>query len=115
MFCSECKPEHYVEDNRCIPCNAGETETTASVNFGLKVVVWIVLFASPFWLLMQLRGIFLGVGGVVAIVGGVGELPKSWFVDIVKMIMGFLKFLNVDVDATRPGCGGTPSTFVPVY
>ena len=31
------------------------------------------------------------------------------------MILGWLKFLNMDVEATRPGCAGTLATFVPVY
>ena len=165
---------HLSQDNvdigRCVPCDAGETKATQNVNFGFKIGVNFILFASPFWLLMQvsnlsdlsrmhlkmsnlqLRGIFLGVGGIVAIVGGVGttrissrmsthgsahmftwmfgtyvytnvdgqvhttgKLPESWLTSLLKMVLGSLKFLNIDVDATRPGCGGTAATFVPIY
>ena len=75
----------------------------------------IVLFMSPFWLLMQTRSIFFAVGGIVAIIGGVGEMPENWLTSFLKMVLGSLSFLNLDISATRPGCGGTPSTFVPVY
>ena len=98
-----------------MPCDAGETKTTKSVNLGFKIGVNLVLFTAPFWMLIQFRGMFLGVGGIVAIVGGVGKLPESWLSSLLTMILGLFQFLNVDVGATRPGCGGTPSTFVSVY
>ena len=72
-----------------------------------------MLFFSPFWLLIQMRGIFFGIGGVVAIIGGMGKLPESRLVRVLKLILQSFSFMNLDIAATRPGCG-TNAAFIPV-
>ena len=88
---------------------------TGEVNNNFRVAVNVVIVTAPFWLLMQLRGVFGGVGGVVAIVGGVGDLPVNALTTTMRLIWSSFAFLNLDIAATRPGCGGTASTFVPIY
>lgn len=111
MMCGECKPNHYIDTQRCVACNAKETKATGNINTSFKIGVNLVLFLSPFWLLIQLRGLFLGIGGVVAIIGGVGELPNNWLTSLLKLTLSSFSFLNLDIAATRPGCGTTVAPF----
>ena len=115
VMCAECLPEHYIDTGRCIPCDAAQTKATGNINKGFKIVINLVLFLAPFWLLMQLRSIWYGIGGIIAIIGGVGKMPENPMATFAKMVISSLGFMNMDVQATRPGCGGTASTFVPVY
>ena len=69
-LCSQCKPEHYIDTGKCVRCNPAETKITVRANTAFKLATNSILFITPFWLLIQLRGMFLGVGGIVAIVGG---------------------------------------------
>ena len=83
-------------------CNVAETTATGNINTAFKVGVNILLFLAPFWFLMQSRGIFIGVGGVIAIIGGVGLLPKSWLTVFLKRMLDSCAFLNIDIAATKP-------------
>ena len=42
-MCSACKPNHHVDDQACVPCNAAETRATANINTVFKVSVTLVL------------------------------------------------------------------------
>ena len=48
----------------------------------------------------------------VAIVGGFGDAEAA---EILKQIYSALKIVNLDVQFSKPGCGGTSSKFVSMF
>ena len=64
---------------------------------------------------VQVRGLFLGIGGVIQIIGGFGKLPDNQLTSTMKTLWSCFKFINIDKTGARPGCDGTSSLYISVY